>query len=733
MTAFRRAALVALLGAAALAPLARGAAAVGDTTPPTISPVLTGTVGANGWFTSSVDVSWTVSDQESAIASTSGCDAVSIADETAGTALSCTATNADGLAATATTTVKIDKTPPQVTGANPSSPPQRQGWHVAPVTFQFSGSDALSGIAGCTTATYAGPDAKSAVVTGSCSDNAGLTTPGTATLKYDASGPAIAPQLSGTIGLNGWYRSDVGVTWSVTDPQSGVWQSTGCTPSTVTGETGGTTVTCTAINEAGTQTASAVTVKIDRNAPDTTISGGPSGTVGTRDATFTFDSEPGAALECSLDGAAFAGCSSPQTYGQLSNGPHTFAVRAVDAAGNVDPSPSTRSWTVHFRVVLLSLPGDRLVEAVGPSGTKVTFAVSATSDGEPLAPTLIACSPASGSIFPLGRTIVTCTAHDSTGASASGSFAVTVADTIPPELTVPRPLTITSGVPVPAADPRLTVFAGGATAHDIVDAKPVVTGPQLPSAIPLGKTEFEFTARDAAGNVARATSSVTVLRPGEAPPPEPPTGAPSSPSAAPSPSATPDRIPPANVRLTSVRPGDGRVTLDWALPSDADLSHVELRRSTTEAGAARQLVYSGRGTTFTDRGLTNGVDYQFLFVTLDRSGNRARGIIVVATPKPSLLLAPKDGAVVRAPPLLRWTPVPTATYYNVQLHRAGKKILSVWPRTTRFRLSRSWRFGGTSFRLTPGSYRWYVWAGVGARVQKQYGPLLGEGVFVVQR
>jgi hypothetical protein len=294
------------------------------------------------------------------------------------------------------------------------------------------------------------------------------------------------------------------------------------------------------------------------------------------------------------------------------------------------------------------------------------------------------------------------------------------------------PLTITSAGPVPSSDPRVSAFAHGARADDVVDANPVVAAPALPTAVPLGRTEFEFTARDASGNAARATSSITVIRPGTASP-APPSGGSPSPSASPSPSVTPDRTPPANVRLTAVRAGDGRVTLVWTLPGDADFSHVELRRSTTEPGAVRTLVYSGRGTTFTDRGLTNGVDYQFLFVTHDRSGNRARGIVVVATPKPSLLLAPKDGAVVRAPPLLRWAVVPGATYYNVQLHRGGKKILSVWPRATRYRLSQSWMFGRTRFRLTAGNYRWYVWAGLGAPAERNFGPLLGEGAFVKRR
>jgi hypothetical protein len=57
------------------------------------------------------------------------------------------------------------------------------------------------------------------------------------------------------------------------------------------------------------------------------------------------DAEPGVRFECRLDGAAFAACSSPASFSGLGPGSHTFAVRALDAAGNASGSAS-RSWTV---------------------------------------------------------------------------------------------------------------------------------------------------------------------------------------------------------------------------------------------------------------------------------------------------------------------------------------------------------------------------------------------------
>ena len=70
-------------------------------------------------------------------------------------------------------------------------------------------------------------------------------------------------------------------------------------------------------------------------------------TVKQKDATFTFSSnEAGSTFECKLDSGPYSACSSPKRYTGLANGTHTFLVRAKDAAGNTDPTPESRNWTV---------------------------------------------------------------------------------------------------------------------------------------------------------------------------------------------------------------------------------------------------------------------------------------------------------------------------------------------------------------------------------------------------
>ncbi|MDX6484081.1 MAG: hypothetical protein QOE95_1852, partial [Gaiellaceae bacterium] len=90
---------------------------------------------------------------------------------------------------------------------------------------------------------------------------------------------------------------------------------------------------------------SLVDVTVDRTPPDTTIVTQPGDPSNEAAPTFTFSaSEPGSTFECSLDGAAFAPCSSPDVVASLADGTHDFAVRAIDPAGNTDASPATWTW-----------------------------------------------------------------------------------------------------------------------------------------------------------------------------------------------------------------------------------------------------------------------------------------------------------------------------------------------------------------------------------------------------
>ena len=86
---------------------------------------------------------------------------------------------------------------------------------------------------------------------------------------------------------------------------------------------------------------------VDTTPANTTITSSPPAASSSTGTSFSFTaSDAGPGFECRLDGAAFADCSSPKSYTGLTEAPHTFEVRAEDAAGNLDPTPATHAWTV---------------------------------------------------------------------------------------------------------------------------------------------------------------------------------------------------------------------------------------------------------------------------------------------------------------------------------------------------------------------------------------------------
>jgi hypothetical protein len=183
---------------------------------------------------------------------------------------------------------------------------------------------------------------------------------------------------------------------------------------------------------------------------------------------------------------------------------------------------------------------------------------------------------------------------------------------------------------------------------------------------------------------------------------------------------------PPDVSTVTLRTGDRVVRLSW--PPGASASLV---RTPGTDGAASAVLYEGPGRSFTDREVRNGRRYRYVLTLADAAGNAASRE-VAAVPEPRLLV-PVRRATIAAPPLLRWTPVRGARYYNVQLFRGGRKILSAWPRRTALQLKATWRYRGKRYRLKPGQYRWYVWPGKGRREKNEYGPRIGARSFVVTR
>ncbi len=203
-----------------------------------------------------------------------------------------------------------------------------------------------------------------------------------------------------------------------------------------------------------------------------------------------------------VDGEVSVTCN-PLSGGNFPIGTTTITCTAADNTGNqagasfdiivTDATPPT-----------LSVPADITTEATSPAGAVVNFSATATDniDSNPS----VVCAPASGNTFPLGTTQVTCTATDAAGNSSSGSFNVTVQDTISPVLTVPADIT------TEATGYTGAVVNFSATATDIADSSPTVTcNPASGSTFPLGTTTVNCSATDDAGNTSGGSFDVTVV------------------------------------------------------------------------------------------------------------------------------------------------------------------------------------------------------------------------------
>jgi hypothetical protein len=105
------------------------------------------------------------------------------------------------------------------------------------------------------------------------------------------------------------------------------------------------------------------------------------------------------------------------------------------------------------------------------------------------------------------------------------------------------------------------------------------------------------------------------------------------------------------------------------------------------------------------------------------------GLFAAIEPSSAAAALPVRGATVLKPPLLRWHRVSGARYYNIQVYRNGRKLLTRWPRRARLRLHWSWRHGDHRHRFRSGVYRWYVWP----HRRNRYGRLIVRSWFQAGR
>lgn len=193
-------------------------------------------------------------------------------------------------------------------------------------------------------------------------------------------------------------------------------------------------------------------------------------------------------------------CVPPPGFFALGSTP--VACTATDDAGHV----ATAGFTVTvYDFVPPEIDGaaDQTVEATSPAGAVATFAPTASDvvDDD----VTVDCDHASGATFPLGATLVSCSASDDSGNTAHAGFTVSVVDTTAPTLVPPADVTME------ATGPLTAVTYGAASATDLVDTDVAIQClPASGSGFAVGAHTIACTATDDAGNGSSATSTVTV-------------------------------------------------------------------------------------------------------------------------------------------------------------------------------------------------------------------------------
>ena len=287
---------------------------------------------------------------------------------------------------------------------------------------------------------------------------------------------------------------------------------------------GGHTFAVRAVDAAGNVDATPETYawSVDSTPPETVLDSTPASPTVNTNALFLFhgaDSGTGVAgFECVLDGVAFGPCTSGAAHAGLADGSHTFAVRAVDAVGNVDASPAAFTWVVDTAGPSLTVSGNLVAEATGPGGALVSFAApSAADDGSGVQS--VVCNPVSGSLFAIGAisdgvTTVTCTATDNLNNSTTKTFTITVQDHTTPVVT-PPPNTIVASTSSAGA----VVTYAAATATDLVTTSLAAAClPASGSTFAIGTTTVTCTATDTHGNTGSAGFTVRVTPLNDKPP-----------------------------------------------------------------------------------------------------------------------------------------------------------------------------------------------------------------------
>lgn len=403
---------------------------------------------------------------------------------------------------------------------------------------------------------------------------------------------------------------------------------------------------------------------LDLTEPETQILTAPSTTNNESSATFDFtSSERVERFECSVDESIYVECTSPRVLDSLTDGAHSFRVRAVDSAENADSTPAFHLWIVDTEA-----PDGTTLKEAPAALSKKAAARFTFSNPEPTAmfecaldtPAYFPCStPLEATVSSDGPHIFQVRALDRAGNAESPipthSWMV---DTTPPLDTA---VSIQSGaVYTTSLSVTLTLSATGASEMQIAldgtaDTEPFETyaGSKFVT-LPAGDGSRTVTVvfRDEAGNTSNAQDDIVV-----------------------------DTTPPSfNGIQSATTLCSDEIALTWSSGADAlsfpDEISYEVCRSTTSGGCvspwSATYTTSPGATSLTATGLIQGTTYHFVVRARDRYGNLSANT-EQASATTSQLSAPAQtrpfngiNTGVNKRPTFTWTSVTCADEYELQ-------------------------------------------------------------------
>jgi hypothetical protein len=463
--------------------------------PLAVAPVLSPPPNANGWNNTNVTVCYVCS---GGVPPISCPPAQTVTTEGANQLVSATASDANGNHASASVTLKIDKTNPGITAT--VAPAPVNGIVTAPATVSFTCTDALSGTASCPASINVTTAGANQAFSGSATDRAGNTASASLTLNVQLSPLAISATAAPSPNGAGWNNSNVTVSFSC----SGGVPPLQCPASQTVATEGANQAVSGTVTDAAAQTARAsASINLDKTPPIVTASVSPAqdanGIVRAASATVTFTCTD------SLSGVAI--CPQPSTT--TAAGLQTISGNATDIAGNV-ASASVQFTLEPFPPLQVAASVSPSPNAAGWNNVPVTVSFQCTGGAPP-----VQCPDPQTVSTDGANQVITGTATDSLGNAASASATVSL-DQAPPLVSITSPTdgTVTTNTTVLVSGSSSDALSGLASvACNGVAATASGGNFNCTLQITQGSLSISVVATDVAGNTATSSLGVSLQGP----------------------------------------------------------------------------------------------------------------------------------------------------------------------------------------------------------------------------